>query len=342
MANQIKKKYIENDAIDGLKILLEEGQTLRRVESGVEVDVIQNLQDSVSDEETRALAAEGALDGRVTQNESDISQLQSDVAQEAIDRAAADSAIQSDVTALDGRVTQNEGDISSNASAIAQEVLDREATDNAIIADVSSLDGRVTQNESDISSNSSAIAQEIIDRTAADANLQSQIDSILSNTDPLALDSLTEIVSAFQAADSNLNDAITSLSNAATSGLNQEIADREAADLVLQGNIDAEETARIAADNALDARVTTLEGALTPTWIKEKFVYSGSDSVTLSQAPVAGSTHVFVDRLAIHEGASEDYTVSGSSVTFVNDLVGNGNQKLQNGDNIYVRYQYLA
>jgi len=47
------------------------------------------------------------------------------------------------------------------------------------------------------------LTQEIADREAADNNLQSQIDFITTNTDPAALDSLTEIVTAFQDADSN-------------------------------------------------------------------------------------------------------------------------------------------
>ena len=57
-------------------------------------------------------------------------------------------------------------------------------------------------------------------RIAADANLQSQVDFITSNTDPAALDSLTEIVSAFQSSDSDMSALIasntTAISNEAT------------------------------------------------------------------------------------------------------------------------------
>jgi hypothetical protein len=48
---------------------------------------------------------------------------------------------------------------------------------------------------------------------AADASLQSQIDNVLSNIDPTSLDSLSEVVAAFEAADTNLNNAITSLAS---------------------------------------------------------------------------------------------------------------------------------
>ena len=49
----------------------------------------------------------------------------------------------------------------------------------------------------------------------------------------------------------------------------------------------------------------------------------------------------YVDRLAIHQG--EDYTLSVvggvTRITFAGDLVSPGNQQLQSGDSIYVRYQ---
>ena len=109
---------------------------------------------------------------------------------------------------------------------------------------------------------------------AADAGLQSQIDSIVSNTDPAALDSLTEIVTAYQAADSVFTAGIQTNANAIAAettrattaeGVNAaailtEEAARIAADAVLTTAVQDEEAARIAADNALDARVTTNEG----------------------------------------------------------------------------------
>lgn len=53
--------------------------------------------------------------------------------------------------------------------------------------------------------------------------------------------------------------------------------------------------------------------------------------------------HVFADRLALHQGASEDFTLSIESgvtrITFINELVSPGSQQLQVGDNIYVRYK---
>lgn len=121
------------------------------------------------------------------------------------------------VSALEGRASAIESDITAIESA------------------ASTLAGRVTTAESGLSS-------EITRATAAEAALGTRIDNVLSNVTPGSLDSLTEVVSAFQAADSSLNGAITSLASSASSGLA------------------AETSAREAADSALDSRLTTAEG----------------------------------------------------------------------------------
>lgn len=104
-----------------------------------------------------------------------------------------------------------------------------------------------------------AISQEILDRQAADAALQTQITNVLSNVDGAALDSLTEIVTAFQAADSNLNGAITSLASSASSALSAEESARIAADSALQSEIDAEESRAMAAESALQGEIDAEE-----------------------------------------------------------------------------------
>ena len=108
-------------------------------------------------------------------------------------------------------------------------------------------------------------------RIAGDLALGVRIDNVLSNVDGVALNSLTEIVTAFQAADGTLNGAITSLASSASTDLVAEIARAEAAEvvlttnlateattaraaeLVLRNDLSAEVVARTAADVALDA-----------------------------------------------------------------------------------------
>jgi hypothetical protein len=107
---------------------------------------------------------------------------------------------------------------------------------------------------------------ETTNRSTADAGLQSQIDDILSNTDPAALDSLSELVAAYEAADANLSAAITAALGTHTSELAAEEAARIAADGVLTNDL-ATEVARATAAEAVNtaahnAYVTSNDAAL--------------------------------------------------------------------------------
>ena len=78
------------------------------------------------------------------------------------------------------------------------------------------------------------------------AAIETQISNLIANTDPAALDSLSEIVSAFEAADSSLNGAITALSTDLSGQITAEVAAREAGDAATlasaQAYVDAEVT----------------------------------------------------------------------------------------------------
>lgn len=144
------------------------------------------------------------------------------------------------VSALEGRASAIESDITAIESA------------------ASTLAGRVTTAEGGLSS-------EISRATAAEAALGTRIDNVLSNVTPGSLDSLTEVVTAFQAADSNLNGAITSLASTASSGLAAETSAREAADSALDARLTTAEgdiTAIESAASTLAGRVTTAEGEI--------------------------------------------------------------------------------
>ena len=91
---------------------------------------------------------------------------------------------------------------------------------------------------------------EAVTARAAEVFLGGRIDDVLSNTDPAALDSMTEIVAAFQAEDSNLNGAITTLAALRESEMLAEIARVDAADLVLTNAIASEVATARAAEAA--------------------------------------------------------------------------------------------
>ena len=85
------------------------------------------------------------------------------------------------------------------------------------------------------------------------ASINTRFELIISNVDETALDSLSEIVTAFQAADGDLNGAISELGSAAGSGLSTEILDRVAGDESLAANLSTEVLDRVAGDEYLQS-----------------------------------------------------------------------------------------
>ena len=105
---------------------------------------------------------------------------------------------------------------------------------------------------------SSEISTEISTRVDGDQSLQNQIDFITNNTDAAAIDSLTEIVAAFQSADGDINGAITNLANAATTDLSAEASARISRDLELTQDLEATADAL---SSALSSEVSRAESA---------------------------------------------------------------------------------
>jgi hypothetical protein len=138
--------------------------------------------------------------------------------------------------------------------------------DNAVDAEESRAMAAESSLASSISSVNSSLQQEISDRQAdvsaeesralaAEQDLQNQISNILTNIDPASLDSLSELVTAFENADSNLNSAITSLSSSLNSALQTEISDRIA-------DVNAEESRALAAESSLSSSISSVNSDL--------------------------------------------------------------------------------
>ena len=139
--------------------------------------------------------------------------------------------------------------------------------------------------------------------------VQTQINNVLSNVDGVALNSLSEIVTAFQAADSTLNGAITTLASTAstalaaeattaraaelllTNNLASEASTARAAELVLTTDLAAEVSARTAADSALDVALkayadnAATQGGSLP---KLEQLIVTANKIVLTKAPKAG------------------------------------------------------
>ena len=139
----------------------------------------------------------------------------------------------SEILGIGGNASKNYAD-----GIVATERDARIAADNDLASDISAEETRAL---------------------AAEAALGTRIDNVLSNVTPGSLDSLSEVVTAFQAADSNLNGAITSLASSASTGLQDEITRATAAEADLASDISDIETAA----TALSGRVTSAESAAT-------------------------------------------------------------------------------
>ena len=291
--------------------------------SNAESVIAQDLADEVA----RATGAEAA-------NASNISD-------EIVARAVADTQVRAD---LGADIVQAEADAKAHAEAkdalmigdatvdgtTSNTITDRIATAKAE-AIIESSNSVAIENAARIAGDSdlgARIDQEIADRLAGDvansaevatekaraegveAGLQSQVDFITNNTDPAALDSLTEIVDAFQSADSDMSALISSN----TTAISNEASTRASADSVLQGNIDAEASTRSTADAGLQSQIDALELDLN---VSTEDVLSQAKAYTDQEADAhqaVAIAHADAQDTALIGDASVDGT-SGNTVT---------------------------
>ena len=208
------------------------------------------LSSDISSEVTRASLAEGALS--------------TSIANEATTRAAGDLTNANAISAEATRATGVENNIAGN---LTSEINRATTAENTLTTNLTNEVTRATTAEGVLTS---AISSEETARITADTNLQNQIDFIVENIDPVALDSLTEIVTAFQNADNDINGAITNLGSTLQNNIDAEETARIAADTTLTNNLSAEVTRATTAENTLTTnltnevtRATTAEGVLT-------------------------------------------------------------------------------
>jgi trimeric autotransporter adhesin len=124
------------------------------------------------------------------------------------------------------------------------------------------LSAEVTRAIASESTLTTALAAESTRALAAEAALSTRIDNVISNTDPVALDSLGKIVTAFQASDNTLNGAITSLSNSSAAAVAAETTRATAAEAAITANVSAETTRAQGAEAVLRGNVATLTAAV--------------------------------------------------------------------------------
>ena len=223
---------------------------------------------------------------------------------------------------VDANAATTKGYVDGRVSSLSASVDEEVSTLNTTVQSVSStLDSRITSEVSTLNTTVQSVSSTLDSRITSEVStlnttvqtvsgdLQGQINSILSNVDPSALDSLTEIVSAFQAADGELNNAITILSNAATTELTSVSAFLDAK---IDNEVLALETTVASVSGSLDSKIDTQISSLSST-VDANFVEkTESDAVTLNGG------------LTVTNGFTVDTITVSGGVTFSADLSGNG------------------
>jgi peptidoglycan hydrolase CwlO-like protein len=188
MAQQISKKFLGDNQVDGSKIKIEQGQSLVAVDhTGAAVDLlkidsstgqvtINGVQPASASDVSTAQSDIAALQSDNTTNKSDISTLKSDVSTAKSDI----SALESDVSAAQSDITELQSDVSAAQSSIGA----LQSSVSALESDVTALESDNVTNKSDISTLKSDMltAKSDISALESQANgLESDVSTLLSD-----------------------------------------------------------------------------------------------------------------------------------------------------------------
>ena len=316
------------------------------------------LQTAITNEETARIAADAALSNRATALETEMTATQAgagltvdgdyvapsgsnylDLSTSLKDAdAKLDAAIAAEVSRATGAESGLQSQITSEVGARVAGDSDIQASLDAEIARATGVEG---VQAGLIQDNADAIVAEAAARSAADDALQTQIDFIKENTDSAALDSLTEIVAAFQSADGTLTGLVSQNQSDISDNADAiatEATARATADAGLQTNIDNLETAT---NTALDGKVSksgdSMTGALAMGSNKVTGLANGVDSadaVNKGQLD-AGLAAQHISQFSttdLAEGDNQYFTtVRAQDAISVVDVAGEGNVSKSGG-----------
>jgi len=349
MALKIKRKFIEDAAVDGLKLKLTSGQAVNLVKSDgstevrlIELDESSNkiklggataaLLSDVNDERALREAGDAAISG----------QIQTLIGSEADARANEDDAINARIDAL-------EGPTGSIAAAIADEAAIRQDADDALDGRLDILEG----SESQVGSVAKALkdAKDYADSQVADeAAIRQDADD--------ALDGRLDILEGSDTQVGSVAKALKDAKDYADAGIADEAAIRQDADDALDGRLDIlegsdtqvgsvakalkdakaytdsevadEAAARQDADDALDGRLDILEGSESQVGsvakaLKDAKAYTDSEVADEATARENADNDI-KDRLDILEGSDTQVGSVAKALKdakdYVNDVVG--------------------
>ena len=277
-----------NDMISAFNAYVETADGEHAVDAQNLADHLEAYSAKMTELDASDVTLQGNIDAVIATAAADKQELQTAIGagDQALAAVIADKEEASDAAdaALSGRLDTLEEDPTTGAALSAVE----EAL-QGLIGDVqTALDTEIASTDADFVTEAQARAEDV-------AGLQSQIDSILSNVDPVAIDSFTEAMAAWQEGDSDMADAVEALSTSAA-------AAREAMQENLVGLIG--ETA----DDASAANAALLAQLLGDAELYQDFG-SFEDAFQASEEATAGNfTAASDDRALIRTEMGEDKT----------------------------------
>lgn len=306
-------------------------------------------------EKTRAESAEAGLDSRLDVIEGSGAGSVAKALQDAKDYSDANKAAeQSRAMAAEAGLAS---DIADVASDLAAETSARQSAITSVQSSISSEETRAMAAESALDARLDVLEGSGAGSVAkAESDAKAYADqkvAELVNSAPAVLDTLKELADAL-GQDPNFATTVAGQIGVVSASLASEVSRAQSAESALESAIEAEESARmaavsaeetraLAAESALSGRVSTLEAKA---FYKEKFVLTQTDIdngfIEFAHAAMSNSVVAFADRLAIHQGSDQDFTMSvvggKSRMTFVNNLIDPSPEKLSAGDIINVTY----
>ena len=255
-----------------------------------------NLESTTSDHESRLQSAEGTIAGLGTMSTQDSSNVDiSGGSISGVTLSASSLEVGNTSATADLYVGAN-GNVGLGTEAPTEKlsVVGNISATGTVSAAAPTQDSHLTTKSYVDSANSDLsdrIDAEVSDRESAISAVNTRVDSVLSNIDPAALDSLTEIVSAFQSADGSIAQTVSDLASTAATNLQAEVDRATAAEQTLSDSI-----ASLVSGAAASVRDTVLDGLSTAS----NAVISASDSVLSAFGKLQAQVSAVLSSLNAH------------------------------------------
>ena len=211
-SDNISKKSLLVDATDSKTQFL----VPDKIELHAPIISLQGNDDTpanIDDLATYLLTEKTTKDAKNTEQDTSISTLQSSLASETVNRESGDVALQNSINAEITARTTADQTLQSNLN---EEIAERIASDNALTSSINTeVQDRISAVSSEASARASAIQAETTARVAAVQAVDDKVNAITEGSS-VDLDTLIELVNAYQNADTEIINTITSLQTAQT------------------------------------------------------------------------------------------------------------------------------